>query len=182
MRYIVLLVLLSCTLSPVMAQPIPPLQPVEKVAIDKYLGRWFEIARLDTWFEKDCKNVYTDLSLSADGKILSNKHCIVTETGEEKFLNGRTRINDRETNAKHSISYIPVWISWFDPLLSSPVWILKLDPDYQIVLLGSPFFDYFWLLSRTPHLDDATQKEYMDAARDLGYDVSKIHITEQDQS
>jgi len=67
-------------------------------------------------------------------------------------------------------------LGWL-PLVWGDYWILKLDRDYQVALVGTPNRKYLWVLSRVPRLDDATLQAELDYARTLGFDVDKVELT-----
>ena len=63
------------------------------------------------------------------------------------------------------------------PLVWGDYWILKLDRDYQVALVGTPNRQYLWVLSRAPRLDEAALQAELDYARTLGFDVDKVELT-----
>ncbi len=58
-------------------------------------------------------------------------------------------------------------------------WVLRVDPNYQVALVGGPSHKYLWILSRSPQLDEATYQSYLQTAKSYGYDVSKLVKTTQ---
>ena len=71
------------------------------------------------------------------------------------------------------VRFLPSWLSWL-PNAWGDYWILKLDRDYQVALVGTPDRQYLWLLSRAPQLDDATISAELEYARTLGFDVDRM--------
>lgn len=145
-------------------------QPAKPVEISRYLGRWYEVARYEQSFQKDCEGVSADYALRDDGKISVLNRCRKPD-GKIKDATGRAKIVDSATNAKLKVSF-------FGPFYGD-YWVLDHADDYSWSIVGEPSGRYLWLLSR----DAAPGKERLDAliarARALGYDTSMLRITQQ---
>ena len=76
-------------------------------------------------------------------------------------------------NSKLSVSFLPEGVRWI-PVGRGDYWILKLDDDYQTVLVGEPKRKYLWILSRTPQLKKEQIQEYLNYAKSQGYNVSDV--------
>ena len=154
------------------------LETVQHIDLNRYLGKWYEIARFDSWFEKDCTNVTAEYSTSSDGKINVLNTCYLhTPKGKRKQAVGRAIVADKKTNSKLRVSFLPRYLSWFDRVFSGDYWILKIDPEYSVVLVGDPSKKYLWILSRDPNLDSSIYNAYVSAAKNLGFNVHKLHKT-----
>ncbi|MCA8894370.1 MAG: lipocalin family protein [Amphiplicatus sp.] len=149
-----------------------PLTVVSNVEIDRYLGRWYEIARLPNQFEKNCEGVTADYTLRDDGLIKVVNTCRKGGPGGEvKSAEGRARIADKLTNAKLEVSFFgPFWGDY---------WILWLAPDYSLSLVGEPSGRYLWILSRTPTLEKGVLQDAISRLESQGYDTDKLYFTEQ---
>lgn len=66
-----------------------------------------------------------------------------------------------------------------DSFTKGDYWVLRVDPNYQVALVGGPSHKYLWILSRSPQLDEATYQSYLQTAKSYGYDVSKLVKTTQ---
>ena len=75
-----------------------------------------------------------------------------------------------------AVRFAPAWLSWL-PMAWGDYWILKLDRDYQVALVGTPDRDYLWVLSRAPVLELDTIETELEYARSLGFDVDKVILT-----
>lgn len=84
-------------------------------------------------------------------------------------------------NSKLKVSFLPELIRWI-PIARGDYWILKIDEDYQTVLVGEPKRRYLWVLSRQPHVDQAVLKHYLDYAKSQGYDIKDLIYTSQSQA
>ena len=149
----------------------PPLQTVQKVELDKYLGTWYEIARYEHFFEKDCKNVTANYSMMDEETIKVINRCTNIQTNEKKEALGRAYATDI-TNSKLKVSF-------FRPFYGD-YWVLILDKNYDYVVVGTPSREYLWILSRTAKLDKKIKKEILDKLPSLGFETSKLIWTIQE--
>ncbi|MEJ2596100.1 MAG: lipocalin family protein [bacterium] len=151
-----------------------PMKTVENVDLDRYLGTWYEIARLPNRFEKGLVCVTAEYSLREDGKIR-----VVNRGHKEK---DRTKVKEATGKAWRPDKKEPgrLKVQFFWPF-SGGYYIFHLDTlNYQYALVGEPGRDYFWLLSRTPEIDESLYKELMGFAEANGYDTAKFYKTPQD--
>jgi apolipoprotein D and lipocalin family protein len=149
-----------------------PLQTVEFVDVDRYLGTWYEIARYPNFFERGCAGVTAEYSLRDDGRIRVVNRCREGSVdGPERVIEGRARIVEPETNAKLKVAF-------FGPF-EGDYWIIELDDAYQWAVVGEPGRRFLWILSRTPTLDEATYEDLMMRVAMQGYDPSRLVLTEQ---
>ncbi|WP_310558008.1 lipocalin family protein [Flavobacterium sp.] len=133
---------------------------------EKYLGKWFEIARLDFVFEKNLSNTAAEYSLNDDGSIkvvnkgynyIKNKN--VASTGKAKFVGD-------STEGKLKVSFFGPFYSGYN--------ILALDSDYKYALVVGKNLKYMWLLSRDKTMPDNIKQDYLKIAKDLGFDTSAL--------
>lgn len=168
----VLSALAGCSSPPVNRDAAKPLPVAASVEIDRYLGRWYEIARLPNGFEKNCEAVTADYSLGEDGKINVLNACRKgAPDGERKTAKGRARIVDASTNAKLQVSFFgPFWGDY---------WILWLAEDYSLSLVGEPSGRYLWILSRTPTISDDVKAAALTRLQQFGYDTTALYFPAQ---
>jgi len=145
---------------------------IQNLDIRKYMGHWYEIARLDFYWEKGLKNVEAEYSL------LDNQQITV--------LNKGVRIKDNKAKAskgKAKFAANPnegaLLVSFFGPFYSGYN-IMHVDEDYQHALVFGQNLDYMWILSRSKSIPLAVQKLYLDYAQQAGYDTSKLVWTIQE--
>lgn len=156
------------------------IRTVEHVDLQSYLGKWYEIARFDSWFERNCVNVTAEYSLLEHGVIGVYNSCRVgTPLGKYKSVSGRAIVVDTRSNAKLKVSFLPRILSCFDRFFSGDYWILKVASDYSVALVGDPSRNYLWILSRTPTLAPDIYNQYVESALQLGFDVKKLKTTQQ---
>ncbi|MFC4725276.1 lipocalin family protein [Glycocaulis abyssi] len=153
----------------------PPLQTVENVEIERYLGRWFEIARYDHRFERGCAGVTADYALRDDGLIDVTNTCYQGGLdGPVETANGRARIADEATNAQLEVSFFgPFWGDY---------WIIDLAGDYSWAIVSEPEGRYLWILSRTPQIDEDTLGDRLAWLEAQGFDTAMLIMVEQWES
>ncbi|NQX90015.1 MAG: lipocalin family protein [Halioglobus sp.] len=171
MRYLSALfifLLISCTGTPA------GINPVENFDLDRYLGDWYEIARLDHSFERGLDNVRASYSLNPDGsvKVINSGFSEKKKKWEEAV--GEARFVDSE-----NVGYLQV--SFFGPFYASYV-IFKLDKNYQYAYVTGHNRDFLWLLSRTPAVSESRKADFMSTVADLGFDADRIIFVKQDVS
>jgi apolipoprotein D and lipocalin family protein len=148
------------------------LETVDSVDLERYLGRWYEIAAYPAWFQKNCTAVTADYSMREDGLIEVVNSCRKGGLdGKLKTSRGRARVVDETTRAKLSVSFFgPFW---------GPYWIIDLDPDYQWAVVGVPKRKYLWILSRTPQMDETLYEAILSRLPAQGYDPARLERTPQ---
>jgi len=158
--------------APIRAGEREPLETVDSVDLDRYLGRWYEIASYPAWFQKNCTAVTADYSLRDDGVIEVVNSCRKGSLdGKLKQAKGRAKVVDTTTNARLKVSFFgPFW---------GPYWIIDLDPDYQWAVVGTPNRKYLWILNRSPQMDEALYNEILSRLPANGYDPNGLNRTLQ---
>ncbi len=141
---------------------------VEHFEVDKFLGKWYEIARFQHRFEKDLVGVTASYSLRPDGKIdVLNAGYKDSLTGEFKQAKGIAKIPDKKKPAQLKVSFF--WIFYAD------YFVLELDTvNYQWALIGSSSDKYLWILARTPNLEPEIYDMLLKKAKLRGYDITKL--------
>ena len=166
------LLLGACQSPPVNRDGTIPLTTVDYVDTERYLGRWYEIARFPNSFEKNCEGVTADYARRDDGLISVVNTCRKgAPDGKERAANGRARIVDTQSNAKLEVSFFgPFWGDY---------WVIGLTDDYSLALVGEPGGRYLWILSRTPQIPDELRDAALNDLRKLGYNVDALYFTQQ---
>ena len=151
--YFCLMNLFGCTTTPTGVQPISDFD------IHKYLGTWYEIARLDHSFEKDLIEVYANYSLRDDGGIKVVNRGKNNGNGKWKEAIGKAYfINEKNIGS--------LKVSFFWPFYGA-YHIAKLDEDYTMALIVGPNLNYAWILSRSENPSMKLCEEYFAAASQL---------------
>ena len=141
----------------------------EPVAINlnKYLGKWYEIARFDHGFERDMEKV------TAEYNLLPNGYIQVINAG---YRDGEFKETIGKAKATNTSGLLRV--SFFMNFYSD-YRVLMIDEDYNYALVGSKSAKYLWILSRTSQLDESTLQKIIDVAKQKGYDTDKLIFVEQ---
>lgn len=157
---------------PVLAAGEAPLDVVPSVDLNKYAGKWYEIARLPNRFQRDCAgNTTATYTLRPDGKITVLNECQKAD-GQRKSAKGTARVADAKgPNTKLNVTF-------FWPF-SGKYWIIDLDPGYRWAVVGEPGRDYLWILSREPAMDAALYQQIVERAKQRGFDTGKLLKTRQ---
>lgn len=161
-----LLALAGCTSAP------PNVQPVGNFQLERYLGRWHEIARLDHSFERGLTRVTADYSLRPDGGVKVVNRGYAADRQEWKEAKGKAYFVGRPDQGHLKVSF-------FGPFYGAYV-IAELDKDYQYSLVTGPDTSYFWILARTPKLDDDVKQRLVARAASLGVDTRKLIFVPHD--
>ncbi|QIQ22110.1 lipocalin family protein [Zophobihabitans entericus] len=152
----------------------PDIKPVDQFDISKYLGTWYEIARLDHSFEKGLNNVKAAYSLKENGdvKVVNSgfnpiKGKWSEAIGTAKFL------GEPDTGA--------LKVSFFGPFYGGYN-IVKLDEHYQYAVIVGSSLKYFWILSRTPTISENLKQELLTVAYELNIDTQQLIWVNQDKN
>ena len=148
----------------------PELQVVPYVDKERYLGKWYEIARYPHWFEEGCFNSTAFYEKLKDGQIKVTNQCRINGPhGEIKEAVGTAKIVDRKSNSKLKVQFI--WPFWGD------YWIIDLDKEYQHAIVSEPNRQYLWILSRSAEIDNRLLKILKEKIRQKGFDLSYLENT-----
>lgn len=143
-----------------------PVQTVPKVDPSRYMGRWYEIARLPNKFQKGCVASYTDYSLRDDGQINVLNVCHEEKDGKLRQAKGRAWVVDHASNARLKVSF-------FWPFRSD-YWVIGLGKEYEYTVVASPSRKYLWVLSRTASMSDDLYDDIMKDVERQGFDTKNV--------
>ena len=145
------------------------LETVPYVDLQRYLGKWYDIASFPQRFQKGCSCTTAEYGLNKDGSITVTNRCM--KEGKEKTATAKAVVKDKNSNAKLSVQF-------FWPF-KGKYWIIDLADDYSYAVVGHPSRDYLWILSRKPQIPDATYEKILSRIKAKGYDLSRLKKTEQ---
>ena len=140
--------------------------------LNRYLGKWYEVARYDHAFERGLVGTTAEYSLLDDGRIK------VLNSGHLNTLDGTYQQSVGKAKANRNGKAGQLRVSFFGPFYSD-YYILDLAPDYSYSVVGSSSPKYLWILSRTPKLSTKAQSEILTNLQQRGYDTSKLIWVEQ---
>jgi apolipoprotein D and lipocalin family protein len=151
----------------------PPLETVEYVDLDRFMGDWYVIANIPTFIEKGAHNAVENYSMNDDGTIATR--FTFREggfDGEQKEYNPKGFVTDTVTNT--------VWGMRFIWPIKADYRVIYLDEDYSITVIGRNKRDFVWIMAREPHIPDRTYDELVRFIDSVGYDISKLRRVPQD--
>jgi apolipoprotein D and lipocalin family protein len=145
--------------------------PVAGFNIDKYLGTWYEIARLDHSFERDLEKVTAEYSLRDDGGIKVVNRGLDPKKNRWKEVIGKAYfVGDSDLGS--------LKVSFWGPFYSSYNIIVLDKKKYSYSMVCGPNKSYLWILAREPHMGELLKSELMNRAKALGFETDKmIHVT-----
>ena len=147
---------------------------VKEFELDRYLGTWYEIARLDHSFERGLNNISAEYSVRDDGGVKVINRGFSKEDDDWQQAEGKAYFVD-ETDKGH------LKVSFFGPFYGSYI-IFELDKkDYQYAFISGPDTSYLWLLARQPQVDKNIMALFVERSQQLGFDTCKLIYVEHDK-
>ena len=148
-------------------------EPVNNFKLERYLGEWHEIARLDHSFERGLSRVTANYSMRSDGGVKVINRGYSTENTSWKEAEGKAYFVDTE-----DLGYLKV--SFFGPFYGAYI-VFELDHDnYQYSLVSGPNKSYLWILSRSPKMNEDKKSFLIKKATELGFDTNKLIFVEHE--
>lgn len=149
----------------------PNIKSVDNLDLNKYIGKWYEVARYEHFFEKNCKNVSATYSIKENKNIKVINRCEDITTNEKKEAIGEA-IKVDNTNSKLKVTFF--WPFYGD------YWVIMLADDYSYAVVSEPTKEYLWILSRTKKLPKNIQDNILEKLKNLDFDTDKLIWTIQE--
>ena len=147
--------------------------PVKNFEPDRYLGTWYEIARLDHSFERGMDNVTAEYSLKEDGGLRVINRGYDTDSKKWKEAEGKAYFVDNPEEGHLKVSF-------FGPFYGSYA-IFDLDRDeYQYAFIAGNSTDYLWLLARTPTVSEKVLRQFKSQSKSLGFPTEELIYVNHD--
>lgn len=143
-----------------------PINVERKIDLNRYQGKWYEIAAIPSKFEKGCTNVTSEYSLQKDGTFKIVSECRVIESGNLKKSFGKATLKDPGTNSKFKMKSRGPFKRDYQ--------ILSVGNEYEYALAGDQSRTRLWILSRKPVLAKNVVDQLIDKAKNEGFDIGKI--------
>lgn len=167
------------------APALPPapagLEPVARLDLMAYMGRWHEVASYPNFFQRNCaadtRAVY---SLLPSGMVQVDNQCRNFD-GKVIGALGVARRVGPEGSARLEVRFAPDWLAWI-PLVWGDYWVLDLEADGRLVAVGEPSRNYFWILSRDAIPDEARVQAMLARLKARGIDTARLKRTPQTQA
>lgn len=153
-----------------------PLPTVEQVDLKRYLGKWYEIASIPQFFQRQCvSDAMAEYAL--DGADIAVTNSCMTESGERSVAQGRARVVDEHSRAKLEVTFVKLF-GWLY-FLGGDYWVIDLAPDYRYAVVGHPDRTYAWILARQTALSITDLVAIESRLRKNGYDTCALLTTVQ---
>lgn len=148
------------------------LDTVRYVDLNRYAGKWYEIASFPQRFQKGCHCTTAEYTPTDKGYIIVENRCNRDSvTGKPSYIKGKAFVDENSGNSKLKVQF-------FWPF-KGKYWIIDLADDYSYAVVGHPNREYLWILSRTPFMDETVYQQIVSRIKEKGFDVSKLQRTEQ---
>lgn len=148
-----------------------PITTASHVDVSRYMGKWFAHYSLPQFFTRKCEGQ------TAEYEVINSKTISVLNTclkaKKDSTIKGKAVVTNTRTNAELEVAFNPLFFRLFR--IKGDYIIMKLDPEYEYVLVGSKNRKSLWLMSRSPlDIPDSVVKEYLDLAKKDGFDTAKL--------
>ena len=163
---IILLIISSLLLSGCLGMP-ESIKPVDGFNLNNYLGKWYEIARLDHSFERGLSQVTANYSIKDDGGVRVINKGFSVKNNEWQEAEGKAYFVDTTTEG-----YLKV--SFFGPFYGSYVVFELEHENYQYAFISGPNTDYLWLLSRTTSVEPEVMQKFLKMSKERGFNIEDL--------
>ena len=147
---------------------------VQNFQKEKYLGKWYEIARFDYRFEKNIDNATAFYTVNSDGTIKVVNKGFDYKKQKWTSVEGKAKFVGSENEGRLKVSFFGPFYAGYN--------VVDIDENYQNAMVYGSSRDYIWFLSRNKKMDDATKKKFLAKALKDGYDISKLIWVSQDKN
>lgn len=142
------------------------------VDLNKYAGKWYEIASFPQRFQKGCNATTAEYTATDKGYIIVENRCNKGSIeGKQTYIKGKAFIEKNSGNAKLKVQF-------FWPFRAK-YWIIDLVDDYSFAVVSHPNKKYLWILSRTPKMEENVYQQITTRLKEKGFDLAKLQITKQ---
>jgi apolipoprotein D and lipocalin family protein len=171
--FVCLCMLLTVTLA---GCPCNPPETVASVDVQRYMGKWYEIAKYPVIFERGLVGVTAEYTLLDDGSVrVINGGFRKSFDGAVSRIEGKATVADPVTNAKLTVQFGPIPFSLFGP----NYWIIYLGENYEYAVVSNRCRSTLWILSRTPHMDAQVYDGIVAWLAERGFNTDRIELMPQ---
>jgi len=149
-----------------------PVTSVPYVDLERYAGKWFEIARLPTRFQHDCAAATAEYEV-LEGRRLGIVNTCYRSDGSTRSIEGEARPVDA-TNARLKVTFDNLFFKLFSWLVKADYWVIELDEDYRYAVVGTPKRDYLWILHREPEMESELYQRLVAGAAAQGFHTARL--------
>lgn len=142
----------------------------EVVDVKKYVGKWYAVSSLPLFFSKGCTSQTAEYGI-IDAKTISVKN-VCFKPGKKKWIYGKAVVTNETTNSELYVQFNTWWARWFN--VKGDYNIIKIDPDYEYVMVGGNNRKSLWIMSRSEKMPENIYQEYVDYAKKLNFPVHNL--------
>lgn len=146
------------------------LPTVDQVDLERYAGKWYEIASFPMRFQRGCSCTTAEYTPTGKGYVEVLNRCI--KNGEPTSAEGKAFPVEGSNNSRLRVQF-------FWPFRGD-YYVIALADDYRYAMVGSPSREYLWILNRSPQMDPDTFQMLKEEAESLGFDTSRLQRTDQE--
>lgn len=159
-------------------QDKPPLKAIAQLDVQRYLGRWYEIAKFPNRFQRQCaSDTSADYALLSDGHIRVLNQCRNSAGNWEHAIGVAQQIEGPRV-AKLKVRFAPEWLA-FLPFVWGDYWVIDLDEKYELVAVSEPQREFLWILSRAPAVSEASYTALLERLAAMALDIGRLERTPQ---
>jgi apolipoprotein D and lipocalin family protein len=177
-----LLFVLGMTANTIRAAPadgVKPLATIASLDVPRYMGTWYEIAKFDNRFQKQCVGFTTaNYAALPDGTVEVTNRCRLASGQTDVAVGAARQVGDAHS-PKLKVRFAPAFLS-FLPMVWGDYWVVELDPHCQLAAVSEARREYLWILARTPKVEKASYDALVARLAAQGLDVSKLVATKQE--
>lgn len=140
---------------------------------EKYLGKWYEIARLDYKFEKHMNNVTATYSMNENGSIRVDNKGYNYQQQEWKESIGKAKFVGSPDEGRLKVSFFGPFYAGYN--------VIAVDDDYRYALVVGDNLNYMWILSRETSIPDHIKENYLDLAQQIGFETGELIWTDHSE-
>lgn len=149
-----------------------PLQTVSHVDLNKYAGKWYEIASFPQYFQKGCHCTTAQYTITDKGYVIVENRCNKGSIdGKQAYIKGKAFADEASGNTKLKVQF-------FWPFRAK-YWIIDLADDYSYAVVSHPNRQYLWILCRSSKMDEVIYNNILQRLHENGFDLTKLQITPQ---
>lgn len=150
---------------------------VSSLDLDRYLGLWYEIGRLPLrWEAPESTDITANYTRHDDGSLRVDNRCIDENGKPSQAIGWATPVDGQP--GRLQVTFLPELLRWI-PFTKGDYWVLKIDDEYSVALVGTPNRKNLWLLVREPVIDPATREAYLAEATRQGFDLDGWIVPKQ---
>jgi apolipoprotein D and lipocalin family protein len=168
----------TLALAPMVSGNASEVKAVPAVNLDRYQGKWFELAAIPQFFQRKCvRDTFAEYTKLEGGEIRVENNCTGDDSSRIR-AEGRARLYDSSETSKLTVTFLKLF-GEYRYWAGGDYWVIELDPNYQWAVVGHPTRRYGWVLSRTPTQPVAVLAEIVGRIKAQGYDACEFIVTPQ---